>query len=136
MRIGAIILGYEDDRYLPLAARSVEREVWKVYVVDNGSSERIVRGLAALCEQRGYELIATGENLGYGKGNNVGIARALADGCEGVLVMNNDAFAHEGAVSELARHLSEHPEVGAVGPMVLWFPTGRVRHTGSVLDSS
>jgi GT2 family glycosyltransferase len=133
MRIGAVIL-CQDDKYLPRAARSVEDDVWRVYVVDNGSPEPVGRRLAALCEERGYALIATGRNLGYGKGNNLGIDRALGDGCEAVLVMNDDAFAHEDAVSELARHLEEHPGVGAAGPMVLWYPSGRVMHTGAVLD--
>jgi GT2 family glycosyltransferase len=63
--------------------------------------------------------IDTGANLGYGGGNNRGIAWALARGVDAVLIVNNDVFLPEGELAKLAHALESEPHAGIVGPRVL-----------------
>lgn len=82
------------------------------------------------------------ENTGFAAVNNVGMRRALADGCSWVLLLNNDTVA---APDFLEKLLAETP-AGAVScpkmlflnpPDEIWFAggeldraTGRVKHLG------
>lgn len=45
------------------------------------------------------------KNLGYAAGNNVGIKEALQDGCEWLVISNNDIVFCENAISEMALYL-------------------------------
>lgn len=59
----------------------------RVLVIDNGSSEPLKWQSNAF-----IEVIKAGANLGYVGGNNLGIKKALAEGADWVLVLNNDTF--------------------------------------------
>ena len=48
-------------------------------------------------------LLQTGSNLGYSGGNNIGIERALENGCAYVLIMNNDTVVKQDFVSEIVK---------------------------------
>lgn len=52
-------------------------------------------------------LIQTGDNLGYAGGNNVGIAHALENGAEYVLLLNNDALVAPDTVRTLVETARE-----------------------------
>jgi len=58
-------------------------------------------------------LIASDKNLGYARGNNVGMAEASG---RYLLVLNPDTEMVGGALEGMARYLDEHPSVGALGP--------------------
>ena len=96
--------------------------VAETFVVDNGSedgSAQMVRD-----EFPSVELIATGENLGFSRANNVGAERALTPL---VLFLNSDAYADEGAVGRLSA-VFDDPSVVAAG--------GRLRNPDGSLQES
>ena len=59
-------------------------------VVDNGSSDDSVGHIRAYSPE--IELLANPENLGFAKGMNTGIRRALDQGAEYLLIVNNDTL--------------------------------------------
>jgi GT2 family glycosyltransferase len=71
-----------------------------IYVVDNGSTDGSVDALRRQYGER-MVLIANERNLLYAGGNNVGIQRALADGCTHLLLLNNDTVVDGGMLREL-----------------------------------
>ena len=87
----------------------------RVYVVDNASSD----DSAALVEAKFPQavLIRSGRNLGFGVGNNLGIARALADGADHLLLLNQDAYVLPGTLAGLLRFMQAEPTVGVVSPL-------------------
>src|SRR5689334_10557014 len=86
----------------------------KVIVVDNGSNDHSVAAVRSRFPN--LEVIANPDNLGYAGGNNIGISRALRQGAEYVLVLNNDAKLAVDAVDEaVATAKSLGPRVGVVG---------------------
>ncbi len=89
----------------------------RILFVDNASSDGSVEAV----ERRfpSVEVLRQGENLGYGGGNNLGIARALELGAEAVLVVNNDLSLERGCLVALQTALAADPQLGAVGPRVL-----------------
>ena len=65
----------------------------QVVVVDNGSEVQHLKNVEfwiASQKMSNYELLISNENLGYSGGNNLGIKKALEDGAEKILILNND----------------------------------------------
>jgi GT2 family glycosyltransferase len=81
---------------------------WHLYVVDNASKDRTlekIRPKAALDAR--IIIIDKADNLGVAVGNNLGTRAALADGCETILLLNNDVVFAADLLSELRASLDE-----------------------------
>jgi len=91
----------------------------RVFVVDNGpqgARAAIAPAIAAWPAQAGgLEVIAGHGNVGYGRANNLALARAASDVH---LVMNPDVEVEPQALAHGLQALREHPEVGLVAPAV------------------
>jgi hypothetical protein len=69
------------------------------------------------------------ENLGFSGGMNAGMKQLLAEGCDRILLLNNDAILEPGCFRRLANAL-EDPDLAAVGPVILRQTDGRVESRG------
>ncbi|CEK15192.1 predicted glycosyltransferase [Chthonomonas calidirosea] len=96
---------------LPAAAAGLEYEVW---VVDNASQDHSADMVAA--EFPAVHLIASKENLGFAKANNLALKRASGRYC---LLLNPDTEPKPGALRRMVDYLDAHPDVGAIGPKLL-----------------
>src|SRR5581483_4215631 len=135
MKTAALILNWNGGELVERAIRSVIEQVDTVIVVDNASSSTERARLAELATRDGVLLVQNETNIGYAAGNNVGLRRALDDGYDAVLVMNNDAEAEPGAVGLLASHLADHDRLAGVGPTVVDAEQpDLVMHTGLRLE--
>jgi GT2 family glycosyltransferase len=89
-----------------------------IIVVDNGSAEayreRLRRELPA-----GVQLILSPSNLGFAGGNNLGIRRALDQGAEYVLLINNDATLKPGGVRTLVERAGQSSQLGVLTGKIL-----------------
>lgn len=97
-----------------------------VVVVDCGSSDGSLRAVEQNFPH--VERVALA-NLGFGRGVNAGVVRlnTLAGGpAAAVVVANADTRFSPGAVAALGTYLADNPDVGAVGPRVV-FPDGRLQ---------
>jgi N-acetylglucosaminyl-diphospho-decaprenol L-rhamnosyltransferase len=100
-------------RSLPEAAG----EWWarsEVTVVDNASSD----GSAEIVRRDfpGVRLAALPANLGFSRGNNLGIREARG---KYIFLLNPDTVAHPGSIATLVDYMEAHPEVGVAGPRLL-----------------
>jgi GT2 family glycosyltransferase len=134
VKTGAVILNWNQAELTERATRSVLGDVDIIYLVDNGSLSHDRERLARFGSEGGVTFLVNDTNLGYAGGNNRGIRRAVADGCDAVLIMNNDAIAHPGAIALLIERLQVAPHVGVVGPAVVDIPGGDVVHTSCRLN--
>jgi GT2 family glycosyltransferase len=102
--------------------------------VDNGSTD----GSDELVEERfpGVELLRTGENLGFSGGNNVGLRRALEQGAEWVLLLNNDAVAEPGLSAALAGAATARPDAGLLACKVLFEDGKRLEYAGADFNAT
>ncbi|HEY3294172.1 MAG TPA: glycosyltransferase family 2 protein [bacterium] len=102
-RAGIIVLnwnGLEDTRACLQSLFALEGPPPRIYVVDNGSTDGSVDVLRREFGER-IILIANASNLLYAGGNNVGIERALQDGCTHLLLLNNDTIVDPAMLREL-----------------------------------
>jgi GT2 family glycosyltransferase len=114
--------------------RASDYPALRVYVVDNGSRPEHARELAERLRDKAM-LIRSERNLGFSGGNNLGIARALDDGADYVMLLNNDATVAPDAIQRLVEAAASLPDVGVVtakiyaaygpqDPPVLWYAGG------------
>lgn len=106
----------------------------KILVVDNGSAEHE----AATIEREfpGASVLRLARNLGFCGGNNEGIRRALADGADYVLILNNDTLVPPDLLSKLVGESAPLENVGAVSPVIMYHPEReKVWYAGSFWDS-
>ncbi len=103
-----------------------------ILVIDNGSGDGSAEALRRELPP-GVALLALPQNLGFGRGNNVGLRRALDGGYDYALLINNDAFAAPDMLDRLLA--AAGPTVALVSPKIyyearpdtLWFAGGRRR---------
>lgn len=96
-------------RSLPLTDPQVE-----ILVVDSASSDGTPQMVAA--EFPTVVLRASAENLGYSRGNNLGLRQARGDY---LLVLNPDTEVVGNALLEMCAYLDAHPQVGVLGPQLM-----------------
>lgn len=93
---------------------------YKIYVVDNASPIQPSQDISAsICSSDTVVWITSKKNVGYAAGNNLGIHQAIENGCDEILITNNDVVFRKNCIRNLYRHLKENPEVGIVGPKIL-----------------
>lgn len=111
---------------------------FSVYVADNASSDESVSRLARFTiHDSRLTFIQNKENIGFAGGNNIGIKKALEDGAEYILLLNNDTLAHppkppllEGGrregepdfLGKLVEVAESDPQIGIVGPKIYFVP--------------
>lgn len=89
---------------------------YKIVVVDNASCDNSIEKLEAI---KDIKLIKSTKNFGYANGNNLGIRYALDSGADYICVLNNDVEVDKRFLEPLIDYLTEHIDVGGVGPCIL-----------------
>lgn len=99
--------------------------------IDDRSAARI-EGVMAVPPPRAGDavVIRTTHNLGYAGGNNVAIRAALAAGCQAVWILNNDTVVDSDALGHLRAALTESPDAGAIGTLILDADRDRIQCVG------
>jgi len=87
---------------------------FEVIVCDNGSTDRSVQFIREQFPQ--VHIVENGANLGFAKGNNVGIR--ISSG-EYVLILNPDTIIHNGSLDRWIEFADRNPKAGAFGCRVL-----------------
>ncbi len=100
----------------------------QVIVVDNGSTDGTLPYLRSLDWIR---LIENGKNLGFVRGNNIGIRATTPD--HDVLLLNNDiVIPQNGWLEEIQRVAYSAGDIGVVGCRLI-LPDGRLLHAGAYM---
>lgn len=97
MKVGFVILHYKTLNDTLECVESLKKldgfENNMVYIVDNFSNDGSGKKLSTIfAKYKNILLIKSPKNLGFAKGNNLGIGRAKSDNCDFVILLNNDVF--------------------------------------------
>ena len=114
-KVSIIIVHYKVKKVLYNCLRSIANSSlsvpFEIIVVDNDETKTIEEYLKIHFPK--VEYIAAPENLGYGRGNNLGIKGAKG---EYIFVLNPDTIVTKGMVETMLDFLGENKKVGAVAP--------------------
>lgn len=92
-RIAVVILnwnGYKDTLECLESLYKNQTPGMEIYVADNGSSDDSVVQIRS--HYPSCHLLELGQNFGFAEGNNLAVQQALHDGCEFILLLNNDTI--------------------------------------------
>ncbi len=92
-RVGIVVLNWNGCTITRRCLQSLRAQSYRaanVYLVDNGSTDDSLAGLTTEFAADAIVFLENFANLGFSAGNNPGIRRALDDGCDFVLLLNND----------------------------------------------
>ncbi len=142
-KIYIVILQYNQSEHTLKCLESVAKlhyPNFTVIVVDNGSALEHLKNVDYWIEMHDvtrYTLQATGSNLGYGAGNNVGIKYALEHSADYIFILNNDTVIESDFLDKI-------PEADISGPIIhsiKWFfpggiPNGNLDHKDSFISGA
>ena len=132
--VGIITVLFNSAPYLDdfVASLRVQPGAHRVYVIDNASTDGCFERFRELIAESAIEVwgCRNPENAGIAVANNQGIDRAIGDGCERVLFLNNDVSFDPGLIGALAASCTA--DVAATprivdGERKPWFEGGAIR---------
>jgi GT2 family glycosyltransferase len=122
MKIGIIIVTYNSQKEIKRILESIIIQKYEnlvVYIVDNNSSDDTLNIIQKYKSRISFCVISSRTNNGYAKGNNTGIQKAMAEGCELVFILNPDMQLEEKCIKILTERIMSDEKIGAIGPIVL-----------------
>lgn len=134
--IGAVVVHHEAPADLDRCLRSLTQAdppPDRVVVVDNSETSEAREAAVGVARAHSAELVASGWNQGFAAGCNRGADR-LGE-VDHLFFLNQDATIEPGLLGALARHLDQHPDRGAVCPLIttgggrVWFAGGELDRT-------
>ena len=136
-RTGVVVLHHGEPSGVVGCLDSLEQsedlDLDLVVVHDGSASDQLERLRAGV--GRRAEVVATGEDLGYAAGNNLGIRRVLERGVEFVWLLDPDTRVEPTTLPRLLRVMGKRPECGVIGPrLVLPGTPAKVWYDGGVVD--
>lgn len=103
---------------------------FEVVVVDNDSKDGSFEQAKQFFSRAHF--IKNDTNLGFAKGNDVGIRFALEKFADYVFILNNDAFVEKTTLSILIQTMKRNPNIGIASPLIfsannkIWFAGGKI----------
>ena len=121
-KVCIIILSYKNYEMTLQMIKQIRQFSYKNYeilVVDNNSPDDTSKMLDTYKNEFGYKLIINKENLGYAKGNNIGINYSIDNGFDYSWVINNDLIIKDkDIIQKFIKTSEEHLNVAIVGPKI------------------
>jgi len=117
-KVSAIVINWNGMAFIKECLESLQKQIYnniRVIFIDNGSTDDSVE-----YSKQNFpwaDLILFNTNQGFEIPNNIAIQKALADGADYILLLNNDLVLAPNAVSELVAAGERDPTVGALGPV-------------------
>jgi len=111
----AIVVSYNGMLFIDNCLKSLLDEVDEIVVVDNNSSDATVNHIEN--NYPAVTLIKSVQNLGFGKGNNLGLRYAYEKGYDYFLLLNQDAALNAGAIAATTPLFEEEKTFGILSPI-------------------
>lgn len=105
--------GFEDTMECISSLRKITYPNYKIYVIDNASSKSPGPETEMYIKENS-EYIQLDTNIGFSGGNNVGIKKALEEGFEFILLLNNDTVVSEDFLDTLVDKFNGKEKIGLV----------------------
>ncbi len=128
MKLSVIIVNYNHRFFPKLAVEALEKSVvhfpFEIIVVDNNSvDQESVSFLKQAHEKKRLTLICSPQNIGFGRGNNLGAT--IAKG-EYILFHNPDVTVEADSLQKMVDFMEKNSDIGLIGPKLM-YSSGKVQ---------
>lgn len=142
-KVAVVIVNWNGRPFLEVCLPALHSSVqprWKIYVVDNGSTDNSVTYVRTHFPQ--IRLIEAKENMGFARANNLAMREILESQiAEHICLLNNDTRPDRRWIEEMLKVVEAKSWVGIVAPKILKMDqpdrldsTGHVFRCGHVVD--
>lgn len=136
-RVAIIVVTHNAEKYLPDCLQSIKNQdtddgeiQFTVFIIDSNSRDQTVEFVKTNYPQ--FRISEYSENLGYAKGNNIGIQLALDDDYDYLLIVTHDVKPDQHCLSELLKTANKDDVIGMVQPKILlWSDPLRINTIGN-----
>lgn len=111
-KLGVVLVNYNGIEYNETCINSIRASDWQgdiqIFVVDNDSMDGSpTRLLKCYGSEQWFHLIHMGRNAGFAGANNVGLRKAVEEGCNFLMLLNNDTCIEKDMIRELVECVEE-----------------------------
>lgn len=137
MKLGLITVLFKSDEMLPGFFQSIAMQDYSnhiLYLVDNSPTEITKQKITTLAGEYGishYRHIECNGNIGVAAANNVGIKAALQDGCEDMIILNNDIEFNNRALFSSLVATAANSGAAVIAPKIYFFGSNKIWYAGS-----
>lgn len=116
MKVIVIVVTYNGEKWIDKCFGSLKESTipLQILAIDNASSDDTVIQIRNKFPE--VEIIEKGSNLGFGKANNIGLRKAIAQNADYVFLLNQDAWVEKDTIKDLVEIASRNPEYGIISP--------------------
>jgi GT2 family glycosyltransferase len=116
LNIYVVIVTYNGMKWINKCLQNALQSDIKINIIliDNCSTDETVDFIKN--NYPDIDLIQAGENLGFGRANNIGIKKALKNNTDYVFLLNQDGYVEKDTISKLVSFHTDHPEYGVLSP--------------------
>lgn len=91
--LGIVIANWNGEKLIDKCLSSLQNQLYKdfkIYIIDNNSKDNSINIIKNYKKTLNIDLEELDYNSGFAPANNIGITKAINDGCEYILTLNND----------------------------------------------
>lgn len=136
--LGIVIANWNGEKILTDCLNSLVNQSYtnfKVYIIDNNSKDKSLEIIDRYIEKINIDLTIMDYNTGFAVANNVGIQKAIDEGCLNVLTLNNDVELEPFCIENAIKMLEEHPNVDVFQLfMINFFERGKCDAAGLIFN--
>lgn len=142
--IGIVTVLYNSEKVLEEFFLTLEKQTYrnfKLYIIDNASTDSGLKTAKDLSSKVSYqcEFFEEKTNWGVAKGNNIGIKAALKDGCDYILLSNNDVVLNYDDTLEILLQKIKKSGISIITPKIkryqdssiIWAAGGKFKYFGT-----
>lgn len=132
MKIGIVTVTFNSSSVLDDFFTSIEQQDYSdfnLYIIDNNSLDDTLSKVEGW-NFKSKVLLKNTNNLGVAAGNNQGIKLALKDGCDFVLLLNNDTIFEDKLLSKLVETYNTYGSSIVVPKMNYFSPSNMIWYAG------
>ncbi len=118
-KVSVIVLCYNAQKYIADCLRTLKNQTYpnlEIIIINNGSQDGSEVILEKLARENNYIFINNSDNLGYARGNNIGIEKAAGDY---IMMLNPDVILDRDYILKIVEILDTDSEIGAVSGKIL-----------------
>lgn len=137
MKLGLVTVLFKSNDVLPDFFRSISLQAYKnykLYLIDNSPSEKTKELIANLNEKyklSEIEYIENSFNIGVAAANNIGIKKAISDGCEDQIILNNDILFLNPNLFDKLIYIAQTNKQAIIAPKIFFYNSNKLWFAGS-----
>lgn len=118
-KLFVIIVTYNGEKWIYKCLNSVVQSNYPstIILIDNNSTDKTLDIIKK--EFPVVHIIESKKNLGFGKANNIGIAKAINEGADYIYLLNQDAWVTPNTFEQLIKIHKSNPAYGILSPIQL-----------------